>query len=218
MKVTVLRHGKTAANITHEYCGRYYDAPLCDEGIETARGYGEDLSLERVYVTPLSRTHQTAKLLFPAAEQVVVENLAEMDFGDFEHRSYADMADDPAYRAWVDSGCNDRCPNGETRAEFTERTCKAFDELVAAAAARGEERVVIVAHGGTLMAVMGEWAQPSKPYWEWISNGCCGYRFTIDPATWANTHVITDFEHVSGHEATPQPDMWHDPTHAPKEQ
>ena len=217
MEVTILRHGKTDANRTHAYCGRYNDIGLSDEGIALAKEMGEDATLARVYVTPLVRTQQTARLLFPAAEQVVVEGLAEMDFGDFENRTYKDMENDAAYRAWVDSGCELPCPNGESRAEFTARNCAAFDELVREAAKRGEERLVIVAHGGTLMSIMGEYGRPKRAYWEWISQGCCGYRFEINPATWFDTHEIPSYEHMTGHTPAPQPDMWHDPTHKPAE-
>ncbi len=43
-------------------------------------------------ITPLQRTRQTARMLFPDAELVVADGLKEMDFGVFEGRNYRDGA------------------------------------------------------------------------------------------------------------------------------
>ena len=53
----------------------------------------------------MTRARQTAHILFPQAEQIVVPGLREMDFGTFEGRNYIEMENDPDYRAWVDSNC-----------------------------------------------------------------------------------------------------------------
>jgi broad specificity phosphatase PhoE len=64
------------------------------------------------------------------------------------------MEDDAAYRAWIDSNCEAPCPGGEARDSFATRTCRAMEGLVRAAWSRGERLVVVVAHGGTIMAVL----------------------------------------------------------------
>ena len=66
----------------------------------------------------------------------------------------AEMEHDAAYRAWIDGDCTARCPNGESRAAFCERTCAAFALLLKEAAAREKQTLTIVAHGGTMRAVM----------------------------------------------------------------
>ena len=95
------------------------DTPLSPEGVRALRP--ADFSPATVYVSPLRRAVQTAQTLFPAAALVTVGDLAEMDFGDFDGRTADEMAEDPAYRAWVEQGCSTRCPNGERRAEFCSR-------------------------------------------------------------------------------------------------
>ena len=152
-----------------------------------------------VYVSPLKRARETASILFPEAVQVVIPELAEMNFGKFEGRNYKEMEKDPDYRAWVDGMCLGKCPGGESREEFCARTCEAFLEVLRQAPQNvtetfyrnlnietgktwesgetgesretgesgetgktgesretGEKisRLVIVAHGGTQMAVM----------------------------------------------------------------
>jgi alpha-ribazole phosphatase len=129
-----------------------------------------------VYVSPLLRARETASILFPAAEQIVVPDLREMDFGVFEGRGWWEMEQDPAYRAWVDGGCAGRCPGGEDRAGFSARVCAAVGALL-----RSEENeLVIVAHGGTQMAVLERWGKPARAYWQWQRPCGCGWLLDYD--------------------------------------
>ena len=109
-----------------------------------------------------------------------VEGLEEMCFGDFEGRNYKEMANDRDYRAWVDGNCEGRCPNGESRAEFTLRTCRAFDRLLREAEARGEPELVIVAHGGTQMSLLDGHGVPAREYYAWLTDNGCGYLLDAD--------------------------------------
>ena len=153
MTVWLIRHGRTAWNDTGRYQGQT-DLPLSNEG--TAELVRADFSPKTVYVTPLRRTQETAKILFPDARQVVLDDLREMDFGAFEGRTYIEMENDADYRAWVEGKCRGRCPGGESRDEFAARVCAAFEELMD----ESEDDVVIVAHGGTQMSVMERFAVP----------------------------------------------------------
>ena len=81
MTVWLIRHGRTEWNDTGRYQGQT-DLPLSNEGAaELARA---DFSPKTVYVTPLKRTQETARILFPDARQIVIDDLREMDFGAFE--------------------------------------------------------------------------------------------------------------------------------------
>ena len=175
MKVWLLRHGRTAWNGEHRYQGRT-DVPLSPEGEAELRQ--AEFTPPVVYVSPLCRTGQTAAKLFPGAEQIVVKDLAEMDFGAFEGRNYVEMEHDPDYRAWVDGGCNGRCPGGESRPEFCRRVCVAFEALAEQAAQQGRRELVIVAHGGVQMAVMERFALPERGYFDW--NAPCGGGYVLD--------------------------------------
>ena len=180
LELVLIRHGKTPGNEAKKYVG-VIDQPLSDAGREQALEAGAHDEVGRVYVSRLRRTHETAALMFPHAEQVVVEGIEEMDFGDFAGRSPDEMADDPAYRAWVDGMCEGACPHGESQGSFTDRVCDALEQLLRDAAARGEERIVMVAHGGTMMAFLSRYGNdPSKQYWEWLVGNCEGYRLGID--------------------------------------
>lgn len=191
MRIWLLRHGETAYNAEKRYLGRT-DVSLSPQGraaLERA-----PFSPGRVYVSPLRRTAETAEILFPDALTVPVEGLGEMDFGIFEGKNYREMADWPAYRAWVDGGCLGQIPGGEGKSDFCRRTCAAFSQLVEQGLAEGENALVIVAHGGTQMAVMEQYARPAGDYFSW--RGPCGGGFVLDAAPWRPEGTLTLLETV----------------------
>lgn len=191
MQVTLIRHGQTEGNAALRYIGRT-DEPLSPEGIALAEAMGCSPDVETVYVSPLQRTQQTAAILFPNASQIIVNDLREMDFGDFEGRSFSEMAEDAQYRAWVEGNCLESCPNGESRGEFSERVCAAFANAIADAAAQGEEKVTFVVHGGTIMAIMERFAQPSREYYSWSVKNCQGYRCRVDFSVIDKTFTLVE--------------------------
>ena len=179
VELVLIRHGRTPGNDERRYVG-VVDQPLSEKGREQAQAAEHHDDVARVYVSKLRRTHETAAIMFPNAEQVVVEDIHEMDFGTFAGRSAAEMSDDPEYRAWVDSECTAQCPGGEAQGAFTDRVCAALEELVRQAAARGERQLVVVAHGGTMMAFLSRYGNdPSKKYWDWLVGNCEGYRIGL---------------------------------------
>ena len=185
MRVYLLRHGRTLWNDQRRYLG-LTDLPLSKEG--TAELRAADFTAETVYSSPLLRARQTARLLFPSARLETVADFREMDFGDFEGCSADAMADDPAYRAWVEGLCEGRCPNGESRAAFCERTCRAFSDLLEGAA--GKDRLVIVAHSGTLRAVMERFSLPAYGYFDHIPPNGGGYVLDYDPVLWMKERML----------------------------
>ena len=177
--IELIRHGATELSERHCYQGRL-DTPLSEAGIKRLKTTKDKHNT--VYITDKRRTAETAEILFPEAEQRVVSELREMDFGDFEGRNCRDMENDADYRAWVEGGCWGRCPNGENRAEFSTRVCGAFSALVEKALAEGQEELLIVAHGGTQMAVLERWGEPRREYYAWCSAPGMGWR--LDTANW----------------------------------
>lgn len=181
VELLLLRHGATPGNAQRRYVGRKTDEPLSEEGCAQCQRLGVRPDVRTVYTSPLLRARQTAELCFPQARLVPVSGLEEFDFGVFEGKSADDMADDAAYRAWVEGGCVGRCPQGESRAEFVRRTCQALVDLLRDAAQRGERQVYVVAHGGTIMAALSELsARGGGPdsYFTWHAGTCEGYQAT----------------------------------------
>jgi len=181
VKVLLVRHGETPGNALRRYIGRT-DEPLSAQGAEKARAAGGDARLRRVFVTPLRRTQQTAEILFPNAGQTVVDGLREMDFGDFEGRSADEMAEDAAYRAWVEAECEPRCPGGEAKAEFSARVVEAFTRTALQELCAGAALAVFVVHGGTIMSILSALSRGGESYYSWATHNCGAFLCSVVPA------------------------------------
>lgn len=193
MEIIIIRHGKTYGNSIGRYNGTI-DDPLCEEGINEAMRAGRMENVEEVYVTPLTRTHQTAAIIFKNAKQKIVENLREMCFGDFEGRTVKEMENDEAYAKWLESNCTLPCPNGESIDGFSKRVSEAFAQLVDEGLKEGKKRIVIVAHGGTIMGIMSTLAISDKTYFDYFCQNCTGYKIIIKNDEWTSKRRFSDFE------------------------
>lgn len=172
MKLWLIRHGLTRLGEEKRYQGAL-DEGLSERGCAQLRR--ADFNPPRVCVSPLRRARETAAILFPDSEQILVPDLREMNFGGFEGRAWWEMEQDKAYRAWVDGGCTGRCPGGEDRASFSLRVCAAMEALL-----QGGEDLVIVAHGGTQMAALERWGRPARAYYQWQTPCGCGFLLDYD--------------------------------------
>ena len=191
MIIYLLRHGTTQYNVEKRYQGQR-DIPLSKEGRACIRR--ADFTTDVVYVSPLTRARQTAQILFPEARQIVVEDLKEMNFGSFEGRNYVEMEHDPDYLAWVEANCETSCPDGERKDQFCARTCAAFAKLVDQALREKRDKLVIVAHGGTQMAVMERYCVPHHEYYHWCAPNAGGYK--LDASLWPEKQELTLLETV----------------------
>ena len=154
MELLLLRHSITPGNLKKQYVG-ITDQPLAPEGEALAREKRKDMPpVEALWISPMLRCRQTARILFPELEPVEIPDLRECNFGDFEGRTWAEIKDHPAYQAWMGGEQGAALPNGESVAEFYARCRRGFQQVIQQAASLGIQRGAVVAHGGTWMAVL----------------------------------------------------------------
>lgn len=173
-----IRHGATKGNLEKRYIGRT-DEPLCDAGIGQALELkAHEFPGEHIFVSPMKRTRQTAELVFPGSEYVIVEGFKEMDFGDFEGKCYSELSGNEDYRIWLNSMCTTPVPNGESVTGFKERCVEAFKSIVRSLPDGSEASFVV--HGGVIMAVLEAFAEPKSAFYDnHIKNGeflVCKYK------------------------------------------
>ena len=170
MRALLIRHGQTRGNAAEEFIGST-DEPLSPEGREAAERAKKDPALKKVFVSPMLRARQTASILFPNAGQIVIPDLREMDFGQFERRRVADMQKDPRYIAWSDCAGMEGPPGGESRPDVAARAVPAFEKAVRGLA----EDAVFVIHGAVMMVLMDMLAEPKKDFFEFWSPNLGGF-------------------------------------------
>ena len=166
MKIILIRHSQTASTLLKKYMGAS-DEPLCEEGILNANNAKLYPDVCKVYTSGMKRTNETAKIMFPNAEVIEKPELREMDFGNFEGKSHDELSDNEEYRNWLESFCEDACPNGEKKEEFTKRCVSGFINIANEEFESGAEELYFVVHGGVIMALLSELVTPKiKNYFE----------------------------------------------------
>lgn len=154
IRLMLIRHGITQGNIEKRYMGQT-DMSLCPEGVAQIQkkvSEGAYPKTQMLFISPLKRCRETAKIIYPSMEPIVIDNLKEMDFGDFEGKNYKDLNDNPVYQAYIDSNGELSFPNGENKQQFSERVMNGLEQVMAMAVKANAETVACVIHGGTTMA------------------------------------------------------------------
>ena len=154
--VILIRHGKTSYNATGRYMGCGIDEDLSREGMDDItkkRDKIRSFSGEAVvFAGPLKRARHTAKLIFYDKTINIEDSLTEIDFGDFEGKTAAELSADPRYQQWIDSDGTLKFPNGECVDDFRRRTMNSLHKIISRASS--SPKIAIVCHGGNIMSVM----------------------------------------------------------------
>ena len=88
MKLTLLRHAQTEGSLRNLYYGAA-DIPALPESLsELHRRAGDYPTAQRYYTSGMLRTEQTLAAIYGNVPHTRLPGLREMDFGDFEMKSY----------------------------------------------------------------------------------------------------------------------------------
>ena len=166
--VLLVRHGASA----HAHPDRPFplkdghgDPPLAPEGHEQARLVGKRLAAEHasgrtvdaIYVTSLTRTHETAAPLAEllGMEPVEVPELREVHLGEWEGGALRLKAaeGDPRYFEVIEQQRWDVIPGAEPAEVFSERLWAGLGRVVAA---HPDQTVVAVVHGGVIGQLLAD--------------------------------------------------------------
>lgn len=198
LRLVLLRHSFTEGNLKKRYIGTT-DEPLCPEGIRFLREHFYP-EAEHVFVSPMRRCVETARLLYPHMSFHIIEELAECDFGDFENKNYLELSDDPDYQRWVDSGGTLPFPHGESRDAFKWRSLSGFQKVVYFCLNNGARSAAVVTHGGNIMNIMEEYSYVRKEYYQWHVGNGCGYVVEIEEDLWKTNreefHLMARIPHI----------------------
>lgn len=198
MKIYLIRHGETKGNREHRYVG------TTDEGLlpEAVRALQERKAPKaaRVYASPLCRCRETARILFPDREPVLIDDLRECAFGEFEYKNYAELNTDPDYQRFIDTMGESGFPGGEDLRSFQERCVRGFLEVLRLEDGErkacegkqeqlwkerekqesGQQDIALVVHGGTIMAILDRFSEPHRDYYDWQVKNGCGYEALVE--------------------------------------
>lgn len=128
----LVRHGRTPANEQGILAGRTKGVHLDDVGIESTTALQKrfaTLNLVHVASSPLERTKQTAKIVFPNHESVEHHGLIECDYGDWTGRKLSELKDEPLWKTVTKEPHKVVFPNGESMQGMYDRAIAAIFEI-----------------------------------------------------------------------------------------
>lgn len=146
MVVYLVRH--TSVDVPGGFSYGQTDVPLKESFPAEAEAVSRQLdgvAFDAVYASPLIRCVRLAEACgFPDAQKD--ERLMELDFGEWEMKSWDEVAADPYSRLWFDDWVNVPTKNGESfRAQY-DRVASFLDDLKLS----GHECACLFTHGGVL--------------------------------------------------------------------
>lgn len=194
MKLLLIRHGMTKGNEKKRYIG-ITDEELSEQGktqVCALRGQllqhgilGKNMGKTYIVVSPMKRCKQTAeglnlwtpkKLLEHNCAALVEEvRLRECNFGLFENKNYLELKDEPLYQKWIDSNGAMDFPRGDNFQQWKTGCVQAFYFHVKKAEEQACEQIIFVIHGGSIMAIMEQYDEEKKGYYDYHVNNADGY-------------------------------------------
>jgi alpha-ribazole phosphatase len=156
--VWLIRHAATES--MEGRCYGWHDVPLSQDGINQARNLARRLArnrLDAMYTSPLRRARETARILAEPHDVSVqiIQELAEIHFGDFEGLSYEEIQVrfPEIYQQWMDQPTVVRFPNGEDFPGLQRRTLAALNSILTSNIGKS---VAAVAHAGVVRILLAD--------------------------------------------------------------
>jgi broad specificity phosphatase PhoE len=158
VELWLLRHGATAWAQQGRHTD-HTDHPLLPEGEAEARSAAPLLQamggppFAAVLVSPLQRAMRTAELAGLGTQASPCPDLIEWNYGAYEGITTAEIRQTvPGWTVWSHG-----CPDGEDSAAVQQRCERVIAVAEGLAAAAGNPRVALVAHGHILRSLAGTW-------------------------------------------------------------
>lgn len=171
--IALFRHGMTLENKRQAYLG-WTDSTLVPGQVLTEI----PVSFERIFTSDLGRCRETAKILFPNYVPEIVPELREMNFGDWEGKTYEQLKDDVMYQNWMEDPFKVSPPNGESFSAFTLRVEKGLKDITKRIIENRIPTTALVTHGGVIRYLLTRYATEERKFWDWNIPYGQGYQLT----------------------------------------
>lgn len=188
MDIILIRHFATKENLQKKYIG-FTDVPIVTS-IHNEKTYTNE-SMSPIFISPLLRCRETAEIMFPKSVKIVIENLKEMNFGSFENKNYDELNNNSDYTKWLNSNCETKCPNGESKSEFIMRTKSAFCEIIEYGLSKKMNSLIVIAHDGTAKAAAEAFLKTNIPYFSFKLSYGESLKFKCHENEWRKHQILT---------------------------
>jgi alpha-ribazole phosphatase len=191
-RISLIRHGLTEANEKGIYIGKT-DLPLSNKGASELCAKMDEFdypTVHRVYSSPRKRCTETADILFPCTEMCTVDDLREMDFGEFENKNVKDLINRSDYQEWLKGGKDSRPPGGESLEELTARIYKALHEIITDMMNDGITHSAVITHAGIITNMLTGFGIPKYDPKQLNPLPGEGFEIIVTTSMWLNSQAF----------------------------
>ena len=182
----LIRHGITEGNLDGKYIGQT-DLALCPQGekqIQQLVKAGVYPCVEKVYTSPLKRCVETAQIIYPDIQPSKVDEIAEMDFGQFEGKTQKELENLPEYTAWLKGGPEACPPAGEKFGDFSLRCISGLDIIFRDMMKKEITRAAMVTHGGVITNLLAGFGLPKGHPGDYMCGPGEGFEILLSTFLW----------------------------------
>ena len=191
-RISVLRHGQTEANEKGVYIGTT-DLPLSGKGAGELCAKMDEMdypAVHKVYCSPLRRCTETAEILFPYTDMTVVDDLRELELGEFENKSVDELINKKEYKEWLRGGRDSRPPQGESLNEMTARIYSALHNIIIDMMNNGITHSAIITHGGIISNMLSCFGLPKYDPKYLNADFGEGFEIIVTAQMWLNSQAF----------------------------
>lgn len=192
LELICIRHGATQWNKERRYLG-HTDVGILQESLAELMPLKEALkerSFHKVFCSDLKRCRETLDWIYSASvDQVIFDNrLREMDFGEWEGKTYDQLKHLDTYRNWLSNPESATPPRGESWRHFQKRIADFLNSLTCFAKEEEDNQLLVVTHGGVIRQIAAM-IIPGSSFWD----------FSADPGSLLTLKMIFNGEKWTGY-------------------
>lgn len=136
--------------------------------------------------TPLrsKRCVETAQIIYPDIQLSKVDEIAEMDFGQFEGKTQKELENLPEYTAWLKGGPEACPPDGEKFGDFSLRCISGLDIIFRDMMKKEITRAAMVTHGGVITNLLAGFGLPKGHPADYMCGPGEGFEILLSTFLW----------------------------------
>lgn len=184
--IYLIRHGITQGNLDGKYIGQT-NLSLCPEGKRQIESYCADEvypEVQKVYSSPLARCLETAEIIYPDNKLMIIDELSEMNFGDFEGKTRQQLQDLREYADWLKGGADSSPPNGEKYGDFMLRCIEGLDAVFTDMMNSDITNASIITHAGVITNLLCGYGLPKGRPADYMCGAGGGFEIILTPFLW----------------------------------
>jgi len=186
-KIHFIKHGFCDENLRGIYTGAKTDSNLCEDSIlqlESLSKKYEYEAVQKVYLSPLKRCLQTKDILYKDNYSEIVNDLIDLDIGDFDGVPIGSLENDENYINWLGNTKENTPPNGEDFTIFENRVKNVLNYIIMDMMKRKITKASVITHSMVLMNLLTRFGLPQLEPFRWMIGNGKGVTVLVNSMMW----------------------------------